>query len=101
MFLKLVPTAYRKELAMKFQMGMKDYATLSSQVMTFAQQAKFDAGGVKDMEVDSLAVLENWMSEAPEEEVIDWLRHQREEEPSIVLLLLGCADDDDGTTGNP
>ena len=68
-FMKLVPAAYKKELTMQFQMGMTDYSTLSAQIMTFAQQARFDAHGLDDIQVHALA-LEAWMLETPEDEVL-------------------------------
>ena len=52
-FMKIVPKSHLELIQHRFQMGMRDYETLCSQVRTFSQEAWHTGRGVDDMQVDS------------------------------------------------
>ena len=54
-FMKLVPKTHLEQIQHKYQMGMRDYETLCSQVRAFSQEAWHVGRGVDDMQVDTVA----------------------------------------------
>ena len=55
-FLRILPESHREELTRRFQMGTRDYATLSANIKGFSQEAWWQQGGrnSSDMDVDSM-----------------------------------------------
>ena len=51
-FMSLIPSSHQKEFETRYQVGMKDYRELSTNVLNYAQEARAKMRGRDDMEVD-------------------------------------------------
>ena len=91
-FLRILPDSHREELVRRFQMGTRDYATLSSNIKGFSQEAWFAGKGPNDMDLDTAELQENsfdfqgWAQQASFDEFVEYWEQQHQQDEDLDYL---------------